>query len=318
MNNSIPKISVLVITYRQEQLISRALDSLIAQKDYIYEICVSDDCSPDNTWTVIQEYQDKYPYLFKLNRNEVNLGIFENIEKVWSMPTGDAVFFLSGDDEAGQDWFRHVIDFIQQKKIDYKNELFCIYGDTKTLYPNGDSFIKCNRMVEKKPNDVLSMVIREVVGSSGTCFSINVLKKYQKVSRGRSYAVEEVQDRLRQLNTDKAYYIPAINAVYHAGIGVSKSMSRTEKEGRRDIFKFAYDYLSKTGKLKKKDGYYYLYKDAKLQYQYEKNLKRLVEVVYYRCKSLIIRYDYNYSKIKRIVFAIKRRLPHSKPIMMNI
>ena len=53
--NSIPKISVLMITYNQEKIVRRALDSLIAQKDYLYEICINDDCSTDNTFQVIQE-----------------------------------------------------------------------------------------------------------------------------------------------------------------------------------------------------------------------------------------------------------------------
>ena len=141
MIKGIPKISVIVITYKQEELIKRAINSLLSQKDYIYEICVSDDCSPDHTWDVLQEYDKQYPGLFVLNRNEPNVGIFENIERTWSMPTGDIIYRLAGDDECGEDWFKTVVDFIQENRIDYKSELFCIYGNYKNVYPNGDSYI---------------------------------------------------------------------------------------------------------------------------------------------------------------------------------
>lgn len=56
-----PKISALVICYKQEKLIKRAIDSLLNQKEYLYEICVSDDGSPDKTWEVLQEYAVQHP-----------------------------------------------------------------------------------------------------------------------------------------------------------------------------------------------------------------------------------------------------------------
>ena len=92
MIEGIPRISVLVITYNQEDVISRAIDSLLLQRDYIYEICVSDDCSKDRTWDILQDYSAKHPGLFVLNRNDPNVGIFENIEKTWTMPTGDIIY----------------------------------------------------------------------------------------------------------------------------------------------------------------------------------------------------------------------------------
>ena len=71
--NSIPKISVLMITYNQEKIVRRALDSLIAQKDYLYEICINDDCSTDNTFQVVVEFDDEYMYGSILSQNSVNM-----------------------------------------------------------------------------------------------------------------------------------------------------------------------------------------------------------------------------------------------------
>ena len=137
----LPKISASILAYNQEKVIGRAIESLLSQKDYIYEIIVSDDCSTDNTWNVVMEYAQKYPGLFKLNRNEKNLGIFEHIEKTWSLFSGDIVYRLAGDDECGEGWFKKVVDFITENKIDYKKEKFCIYSDHKCIYPNGDSYV---------------------------------------------------------------------------------------------------------------------------------------------------------------------------------
>ena len=144
MLENIPKISVLVICYKQENVIRRAMDSLIAQKDYIYEICINDDKSPDKTWEILLEYQAKYPDLVKPVRNDPNLGIFQNIEATWKRPMGDMIYQLSGDDECGKDYFKHVVEFVLEKGIDYKNQAFCVYGDYVQINKNGQSNSELN------------------------------------------------------------------------------------------------------------------------------------------------------------------------------
>lgn len=238
-----PKISVVMITYKQENLVKRAIDSLLEQKEYIYEICISDDCSPDNTWKVLQDYDKQYPGLFKLHRNEHNLGIFQNVEESWKLPTGDIIYQLSGDDECGKGYFKHIVDFIRDKKIDYKNELFCIYGDFAVVSPDGKMTIKKNDFITKNDNSV-KLKIRGLVTNRATCYSINVMRKFEKVSEGRSYHVELAQDAQLQIFTEKNYYMPYCGNIYYSQIGVSKKMSVKEAcdiaFGRYDKFlKFA-------------------------------------------------------------------------------
>ncbi len=193
MIEGIPRISVLVICYNQEKLISRTINSLLAQKDYIYEICVSDDCSRDRTWDILQDYSAKYPGLFVLNRNEPNVGIFENIEKTWKLPSGDLVYNLSGDDECGNEWLQTIIEYIQKNKIDYNNERICIYGDYKAVYPNGDSMVFRNNLVQEQM-DALYLLLRTCIGLRSVCYSIGILNNFEKVSQGRSHIAETAQE----------------------------------------------------------------------------------------------------------------------------
>ena len=49
------RITVLVMTYNQEELIKRALNSILNQKEYgLFKVVVCDDCSKDNTWNVLK------------------------------------------------------------------------------------------------------------------------------------------------------------------------------------------------------------------------------------------------------------------------
>ena len=62
--NSKPLISVIVITYNQEQYIRQALDSIMAQEtDYPFEVIIGEDYGPDGTRAICEEYAQKYGML---------------------------------------------------------------------------------------------------------------------------------------------------------------------------------------------------------------------------------------------------------------
>ena len=101
-------ITALVITYNQEDVIGRALDSILQQKEWgLKEIVVCDDCSTDRNWEVIQTYAHNYPQYIRAYRNNPNLGIYNNLEKVISL-RGDAGVFVSlaGDDVYYNGYFK--------------------------------------------------------------------------------------------------------------------------------------------------------------------------------------------------------------------
>lgn len=315
MKPDIPKISVLIICYNQEKVISRAIESLLKQKDYIYEICVSDDCSKDRTWDILQEYDKMNPGLFKLNRNNPNLGIFENIEKTWEMPTGDIIYRLSGDDECGDGWFKTVVDFIQRNGIDYKKELFCVYGDFKAEYPSGDSIMFRNKVIGRFPNDAVRLALRGLLSNHGCCYSINVLKSFKKVSQGRSHIAEKAQDIQEQCYADTNYYIQFVSNIYHAGIGVSVHLDEETLNVRKQISHYAEKFLESEGILiSSADKYYGKYMREIICFRFHPQLLSFFKIIWYYIRGFDIRYVFWGDNTRHCIFAIRRRMPHNKPI----
>ncbi len=318
MIEGIPRISVRIITYKQETLIKRAIDSLLSQKDYIYEICVSDDCSPDGTWEVLKHYDKAYPGLFKLNRNEPNLGIFENLEKAWSMPTGDIVYGLAGDDEVGAGWFKKVIEFILENNIDYKNDLFCIYGDYEARYPSGDSFIFKNSAVTMNI-DAIRLSIRGIIGNRSACYSRKVLQKYEKVSQGRSYIPESAQDRQLQLFSKKNYYIPYVGNIYYTQIGVNVHFNSKIRKERERVEDYAREFIESHGyKFPNKDIFYFKYKTEKAKLYRDKSFQHVILVLWLFLKSYDPALGMRQIRPKRYLFALLRRFPHKKPLTWEL
>lgn len=313
MKDGIPRISVRMITYNQERLIKRAIESLLNQREYIYEICISDDCSPDHTWDVLQDYSKKYPGIFKLNRNDPNLGIFENYEKSMDMLSGDIVYDLSGDDECGEDWLKTVADYIVANGIDYKNDSFCIYGNYKNIYPNGDSLVFKNDLIRRKNISAVKLSHRGLIGNRSACYSMNVLRHFQKISQGQSHIVESAIDRQLQIYSKKNYYIDKVGNIYYANIGVSGNMPDSLRKEREGIWPFTKGFLEKSGiQLDRKDLLY-----GRYIMECDKSDGTIVSRV--RCFWLLIRsYDpiigIRCLQLKRTIFAVCRRFPHNKPI----
>ena len=286
---NIPKISVLIITYNQKDFIGRALDSILIQKESIYEIIISDDCSTDNSNKIINSYINKYPKLIKLFTNKRNLGIFQNLEKSWEYPKGDIIYELSGDDEVGKDWFKKCINFIQENKIDFKNDLFTIYGDSKCVYPTGHSMIIKNNAI-LSGHYPIKLFLRGLINKRSTCFSIKILKKFKKVSQGKSFIVENAQDSQLHLFTKKAYYIPIIGNIYHTRVGVSNSMKENRKSEHKQTMRYSFDFFKRNGiELDKYD---------KRLLKYNLSFKDMIEKksilsFFYVIKSYINSYDPN-------------------------
>lgn len=308
----IPRISVMIITYNQEELIGRALDSLISQKEYIYEICINDDCSKDNTWKVLQEYARKYPDLVKPIENEHNLGIFQNIEAVWKRPTGDMVYMMAGDDECGQGYFKAVIDCINSYDIDYKKELFCIYGDYVQIFPDG-KIVKYDNKAAVKKVPPIRLKLHGLVHDGMACYSINILRRFKDVSDGFNYSVESVQDCQLSMFTEKNYYIPVVGCIYYAAIGVSVHASDVlggrDEEMRERLLAFM---ANERIPLDKKDLAFMNFKKGLRTLSKEKTINNVFSVIYYYIKSIDYRLGWDTLYLREIWRTLQRRKYYSK------
>jgi abequosyltransferase len=98
-----PILSICIPTYNRAKYLDEAIESIINQvidsiKDKV-EICISDNCSEDNTEDIISKWQAKAPIPITYHRNSVNLGVDRNFLKVVEIANGDYCWFLGSDDK---------------------------------------------------------------------------------------------------------------------------------------------------------------------------------------------------------------------------
>ena len=91
-------LSVALCTYNGEKFLTEQLDSILNQTQKITEIIVCDDGSTDQTISILENYNVRFPNLFKIHKNEHNLRSVKNFEKAISLCTGEIIFLSDQDD----------------------------------------------------------------------------------------------------------------------------------------------------------------------------------------------------------------------------
>jgi GT2 family glycosyltransferase len=95
-----PLVSILLITYKQRELVPQAIAGALAQTYSPLEILISDDASGDGTYEAAEAAVAGYagPHRVVLNRNEGNVGIGAHLSRLAAMSQGELLFVAAGDD----------------------------------------------------------------------------------------------------------------------------------------------------------------------------------------------------------------------------
>lgn len=226
------KINVLVTTYCQENVISRAIESVLSQGfDFFNKIIISDDHSSDNTWDVVQNFANNYPEKIEVYRNDINLGVYGNFNKLLEI-RGDADFFyfLAGDDEVGKGWFKAVYDYIIQNTISISGSLG-FFGDFLYVTANGAEMKSTINTSILESHSLYSLHLRGMVSIRSLIMSEEVLNNCSPVDtdKGIGYAESCFNNQCLE-GIKKRYYLPHIGNVYYSGIGVSKNITKYDPE----------------------------------------------------------------------------------------
>jgi len=111
----VPLLTVVCITYNQEEFIRDALESFIVQKtNFDFEVIISDDASTDGTPEIIREYEEKYGNIIKPIYRTVNLGAMNNFLQTLREARSKYVIYNEGDDYFSDPYkLQKQVDFLE-------------------------------------------------------------------------------------------------------------------------------------------------------------------------------------------------------------
>lgn len=125
------KFSVIIPSYNTELYINECLESVINQNYKNIEIIVVDDGSMDNTYSIIEQYYNKYPKMFKIEKT-CHLGVSHSRNIALKKATGDYIIFLDSDDYLEPKSLRRLNNILKKYLPDVMvGEFNCITEDEK-------------------------------------------------------------------------------------------------------------------------------------------------------------------------------------------
>lgn len=161
------KISIVMTCYNSEKYIKEQLDSILKYSPIDAEIIICDDCSKDNTVTIIKNYNDKRIKLFV---NEQNLCANGNFNQCLSKVTGDIVVISDSDNVWLEGKIDKVVPYFDNPKVGLVMHDSIITNEQ--LEPIMDSYFKWRH---SKPG-LFRNIYRNGYGGSMMAFRASLLK----------------------------------------------------------------------------------------------------------------------------------------------
>lgn len=109
--------SVLVPVYNVELYLAKCLDSILCQDFTDYEVILVDDGSTDNSGSICDDYQKKYPSIVHVIHKE-NQGLILARRTGIQNAHGDYCIFVDSDDYVSKELFISLSEYIHQHSTD--------------------------------------------------------------------------------------------------------------------------------------------------------------------------------------------------------
>ena len=128
------KISVIMLTYNREELLTRAIDSILNQTFKDFEFIIVDNGSTDKSGAIADEYALKDSRIKIIHREQGNIGSGRNAGL--DAATGEYVAFIDDEDYAESDFLEFLYNLAKKHNAD-----IAVCGSTKEengqQLPNG-------------------------------------------------------------------------------------------------------------------------------------------------------------------------------------
>lgn len=137
-----PLATFAVFAFNQEHYIRATIEGALAQSYSPLEIILSDDCSSDRTFEIMQEVVAAYkgPHKVHLHRPEKNLGVVNHIITVAKKAKGKYLIVNAGDDISYPERTELLVKAFLETNAECINSLYDELDDTGAIIARSNAF----------------------------------------------------------------------------------------------------------------------------------------------------------------------------------
>lgn len=165
-----PLVSIVVPAYNCSNTIKTTIESVIEQTYRNWELIVIDDCSFDDTYSVLQSIS-KTEERIVLNKNDFNLGVAETRNKGIDIACGEYIAFLDSDDI----WLPQKLE----KQMEVMVENSAVLSCTSYSFIDKDDIELPNKVSVPEQINLSLLVKKNIIGCSTVVVKKDIMEKYK-------------------------------------------------------------------------------------------------------------------------------------------
>lgn len=269
------KVSIIIPVYNVEKYLARCLDSIMSQEYDDFEVLCVNDCTPDSSGKILEEYKKRYPDKVKVLENTENIGQGRSRMNGLHHSTGQYVIFIDSDDYVKPDYIKTLVDAIEKEQCElviggYVRDIDGKYQD----YPIKDSIwsvatypVSCGKIFLRRfliDNDIHFTHVRQ---GEDVFFTLNVfyyVKSYKIIDYCGYYYYLNRNSTTTSMNYDTNFEEVIVRIF---DLFMDKCDVNTISNEKRAVIEYAYlanminalityGHGGKIGRMKKKYDFY--------------------------------------------------------------
>ena len=198
------KVSIITPLFNAERYVSETIKSVLNQSYQNWEMIFVDDCSSDQSVSIVEKYKEKDERI-RLLKNKTNMGSGRSRNRAIDAASGDIIAFLDSDDIWHPEKLSKHLEFMQKNSSVFSHTSYGFINEKGQI-------IKSTYRVSNKPVDYKKLLKRTEISCLTAMFDVHQIGKIHMppLPKAQDYALW--LDILKQgvvsdpLDEELAYY----------------------------------------------------------------------------------------------------------------
>ena len=145
-------VSIIIPCYNHSSYLKDTMEGLFSQDYKDIELLICDDCSPDNSYEILKEYEARLKEKFvrvEILRNEVNQGVTKTLNKLLAMAKGEYVKIIASDDILMSN---AISAYMEHAMSDETIDIIICNGDKILDHEHLDNYTSAGKIYDETPD----------------------------------------------------------------------------------------------------------------------------------------------------------------------
>jgi len=265
-------VSICMITYNHELFIKDAIEGVLMQQtSFPKKLIIGEDCSSDNTRSICEEYQKRFPHIIELLPSNRNIGMTANFIRTLQACKGKYIAICEGDDYWNDpNKIQKQVDFLD------KNEDYILCHHDAIVYEESgrgltnDRIMNLDSEIDHTTEDLVAL---NRVSTLTVVFRNNFIKEYPDYFF--SFITADWPLWIMLSKYGKLKYLPFIGSVYRVHNNSVTSIKRASNiiTRRKNMIRFYNGYVYIFQNLKS-------YFDGKYDIEFDKQINHFNDNIF--------------------------------------